>query len=41
MGGDRGQRFRSDQVLDRVVAEEGGEEDRDRWRLGGVVRGGS
>jgi hypothetical protein len=31
------QGFGPDQVLDRVVAEEGGEEDRDRRHLGGVV----
>src|SRR6202012_5542984 len=29
--------FGADQVLDRVVAEEGGEEDRDRRRFAGVV----
>jgi hypothetical protein len=33
VGRQRGQRFGANQVLDRVVAEEGGEEDRDRRRL--------
>ena len=35
---ERGQRVRAEQVLDRVVAEEGGEQDRDRRQVGGVVR---
>jgi hypothetical protein len=37
VGGQRLQRFGPDQVLDRVVAEEGGEEDRDRRRLADPV----
>src|ERR1051326_6734400 len=39
-GGERGERMRPEQVLDRVVAEECREQDRDRRQVGNAVRGG-